>query len=489
MVFINFNPEIDCKMKGNHPTVHFLWLFFCLFYVINISAQSGALARKGALGVRLEALTTTAAQAAKLPAGQQGAVITEVFPTGTGEALGLRAGDIVLSMAGDAVTDVQAVVRHTQSWRSGEPLRMEVWRNGARQQLHGTIKGKPMETSTVAEVTYGAVSFGDGQLRTIIHKPKADGVFPLVVYLQGFDCSSIDYYYQPDSPIRQFVDGLVEKGFAVFRVEKPGVGDSDGSFDCGNIGYDTEVAAFDAAMQELKDYDFVDTDNIFYFGHSLGGVTAPLLAARHHPKGVAVYGTVFESWYEYMQKVFRDQSYVRGDDWIRTENNSRNAQEFLARLFIMKESPEQMSQYPQLKSLLDGNILDFDGDSRFIGRHYTFWQELNAANQVQAWRDADVYSLAIYGEYDIHAISPKDAQQIADLVNDYHPGKGKFVLLPGTEHGFSKVPSMEAYVQMRTDGSFNSRYMAEHYNPAVVETLVNWMEDVMRTEGKKVGKR
>ena len=204
---------------------------------------------------------------------------------------------------------------------------------------------------------------------------------------------------------------LWKKALPCTGWKKPGVGDSNGSLKCGDIGYDTEVAAFDAALQQLDQYQFIDKENIFYFGHSLGGVTAPLLAAKHHPKGVAVYGTVFESWYEYMQKVYRDQAYVRGDDWLSTENTSRDAQAFLARLFIMKQSPEEMAKDPSLKRLLDNRILSFDGDSRFVGRHYTFWQELNAANPVQAWRDAGAYSLAIYGEYDLHAINATGAKQ------------------------------------------------------------------------------
>ena len=269
----------------------------------------------------------------------------------------------------------------------------------------------------------------------------------------------------------------------VFRVEKPGVGDGAGSLNCEDIGYDTEVAAFDAALQQLDQYDFIDRENIFYFGHSLGGVSAPLLAAKHRPAGVVVYGTVFESWYEYMQKVFRDQAYVRGDDWIRTEELSRRAQAFLARLFVLRQSPEEMADDPAIKELLDNSILEFDGDSRFVGRHYRFWQELNAANQAQAWREAGVHSLAIYGEYDLHAIGPEGARHIAELVNHYHPGKGKFVLLPGTEHAFTRVPSMAEYVTMRQSGSFNSRFMAQHFNPALVDTVVKWMDEVIRVEG------
>lgn len=467
-------------MKTNHPTVSLLAL--CLLFTTFLSAQTGNLPRKGSLGVRLESLTDEHREQAGFSAAG-GAFISEVLTGSTAESVGLRAGDILLRIDREPIADVQDVVQQTQNWRAGQPLQLQVWRAGRDVALRGSIKGKPMETSTIAEVIYDDVPFQGGRLRSIIHKPKADGKIPLMVYLQGFTCGSIDDYHFPDSPIRQLVDGLVERGYAVYRVEKPGVGDSDGSLDCGDISYDTEVAAFNAALTQLHKYDFVDQQNIFYFGHSLGGVTAPLLAARHHPKGVAVYGTVLESWYEYMQRVFRDQAYVRGDDWISTENTSRGAQEFLARLFITKETPQEMSENPKIRPLLDNGILGYDGENRFIGRHYTFWQELNAANPVQAWRDAGVHSLAIYGEYDLHAIDARDTKRIADLVNAYHPGKGKFVELTGTEHGFAQVPSMMEYVRMRQRGTFNGQYMAEHFNPKLVEIVADWMEEVMQQEG------
>jgi hypothetical protein len=280
----------------------------------------------------------------------------------------------------------------------------------------------------------------------------------------------------------------VERGFAVFRVEKPGVGDSEGSLDCADIDYRTEVAAFDAAVGELGRYDFVDQERIFYFGHSLGGVTAPLLAAKHRPKGVAVYGTVFESWYEYMQKVFREQAYVRGDDWIQTEEVSRNAQRFLAGLFLTDKSVEELAADPSIKSQLDNNILGYDGEDRFVGRHYTFWRGINAANPVQAWREAGVHTLAIYGEHDLHAISRDGTQKIAEMVNEYHPGKGKFVLLEGTEHAFAKVSSMAEYVRLRRSGAFDNQYMAEHFNPELVRIVADWMEEVIRADAKEVGR-
>ena len=85
----------------------------------------------------------------------------------------------------------------------------------------------------------------------------------------------------------------------------------------------------------------------------------------------------------------------------------------------------------------------------------------------------------MYGEYDLHAISAEAVEHIADLVNTYHPGKGKYVVIPRTEHSFARLPSMAEYVRLRDSGAFTGSYMNEHYNPAVAESFIAWMREVM----------
>ena len=66
--------------------------------------------------------------------------------------------------------------------------------------------------------------------------------------------------------------------------------------------------ATEQGLKALAAYDFVDRDNIVIFGHSMGGVMAPLIAAEAPVKGIAVYGTVAKTWYEYFGENFRRQA-------------------------------------------------------------------------------------------------------------------------------------------------------------------------------------
>jgi uncharacterized protein len=114
-----------------------------------------------------------------------------------------------------------------------------------------------------------------GYIRTIVNKPEGEGPFPAVFYLQGYTCASIDNL-APTSTLKQLIEGLVEKGYAVFRMEKPGVGDSYNLPDCMHIDYETEINAFKKGLENLQEISFVDKSNIFLFGHSLGGNCSPL---------------------------------------------------------------------------------------------------------------------------------------------------------------------------------------------------------------------
>ena len=113
-----------------------------------------------------------------------------------------------------------------------------------------------------------------------------------------------------------------------------------------------------------------------------------------------------------------------------------------------------------------------------IGRHYTFQQEINDANVVEAFKKAGCYVLALHGEFDVHAVDSEWAEHTARVVNSFHPGKGSWQIIPGTEHGFASVPSMEEYMKMRANGTFNGTYNDKHFNPQVTEAVVSWIKSL-----------
>lgn len=440
-------------------------------------APAEALTRRGSLGVRM-------GPAPEESAAIKGAYVSEVIAGTTGDAIGLMAGDYIVRVGEEAITTTQDVVGAVSGWRAGEMARVVVTRSDEELTLTGAIAPRPQETSDECRIEYGSVPFDGGQLRTITYLPEKVSVYPTVYMIQGYTCGSIDLYYWPDSPQRQLSLGLVRAGYAVFHVEKPFVGDSDGPVDCYDIDYDYEMQAFDEVYRVLKEYDWVDRENIFLFGHSLGGIAAPILGAEHHPRGIAVYGTVVKSWYEYLVDLYRVQETYFGTDYETVEMQARASIGVLYEFLINKRNPAEFADDPRFEKAFEENILGWDAATETVlNRHYTFWQGLQDRDLTAAWKNAGCATLAMHGECDIQALNSEGAETIASIVNQYHPGKGEFVLLEGTDHGFAKVPPIREYANMRRSGGYNGRYLSENFNPKVVSELVRWLNDNLSEPG------
>lgn len=95
------------------------------------------------------------------------------------------------------------------------------------------------------------------------------------------------------------IDGWVKAGYAVVRVEKPGIGESEGTKRLRSPQLSKDLTAFQNAFAFFKKLPFIDSTQVFLFGHSQGGITAPLLAAKtkFKPRGILVYGTVVKPWF------------------------------------------------------------------------------------------------------------------------------------------------------------------------------------------------
>lgn len=432
----------------------------CLFFNFCLAQE---LARKGSLGAVVRS------------AEGGGAIqIGDVLDQSTAEALGIKSGDVILSINDKTFTQTQDLIAYTSTWRAGEAMSVSVSRNGKTILLKGKVKGKPLETSEFAEVIYDAIPFKEGMLRSILELPKGVENPPVLFFLQGFSCSSIDFYYNPASPIKQLTEGLVERGIAVFRVEKPGVGDCINLSPCEEIGYKEEVKAFSVALKVLKKMEAIDAENIFLFGHSLGGVTAPLLAEQTPVKGIVNYGSVSTTWYEYLLKVLREQEVLQGRDYETVETNVRRRAPILHDYLVNKRTPEELAANPAYAPYLSSGLPLLNGDYA-VGRHYTFMQEINDVNITRALKNAGARFLAIHGEFDLHAVDYEWAEDMAAIVNAYHPGKGEWKILKGTEHAFAKVGSMEENVRLRRQGLLNGAYMSEHFNSELTKMVGEWI--------------
>jgi hypothetical protein len=426
------------------------------------------LPRRASLGL---AMTPPAAGAT------QGPVVDRVYPDQTAERLGLKQGDVILSVGGKPAPDSATVVAYARTLNAGDPVDIRILRAGKQMRLRGAAVGRPFERYRNAITDYGSVPFREGKLRDILVTPEGSAQPPVLFLLPGYACASIEPQ-TPNHPYRRLGEELVARGIAYYRIEKPYLGDSTGTADCNEIDFATELDAFRTGYNHLVKIRGVDPDRIFMLGHSLGGMQAPLIAAESPPRGVAAFGTVLRNWADYHHDIDVFQSFLfAGADPAEEAAGAERNRELLRRFYFGRETPAAIAAgNPQDAEALR-NLLSWDGRERTLGgRSYKFNQELAHLPLTRAWRDVKTNVLALYGESDIVALNDEDHRLIADIADFYRPGTGRFVEVPGTSHSMELVGTR---TEVREKTRAAGRVPNGPFNPAVVDALAAWIKDAM----------
>jgi pimeloyl-ACP methyl ester carboxylesterase len=416
-----------------------------------------------------------------------GVWITALPVSTTGAALGLKPDDVVTSVNGTRVVQPIDFVHATRKLRAGDPLRMEVKRGDRTLTLQGPAVGAPRETYGQAFVEYGAVPFRGGVLRDIYAAPTRAHTGPVLFLIQGYTCGSIDNT-DPNGAYRRLTEHLLQRGIAVYRVEKPGVGDSTGGADCWTSDFETEVAAFEEAYKALLGQRGVSRDRLFIFGHSMGGLQAPLVASRlGSPRGVAVYGTVLRPWREWAYDAVTQQSVLlSGRDPVAAAESLAALRPGLDALYGREMTPEDILKDPKLAP--GARSIGYSGGEYMSNRKVDYWRGVNAAPLFAAWRDTDSHVLAMYGAADFVAIHDHDHRRLADVTNYYRPGTGRFVSVPETGHGFQLLGEPERLKEAAWSGA-PPPAGPNRFNPQVARELADWIDAVMAAPKADTQKR
>ena len=150
---------------------------------------------------------------------------------------------------------------------------------------------------------------------TTPHGLSSASRLPAVLLIGGIGTYSVDYSFDPDhdvaEPYRRLLTALTRRGFVTLRVEKSGVGDSEGP-PAKDVDLESELAGYVAGLQLLKQRSDVDPERIFILGHSIGSVEAPMAAAREPVRGIVVMQGVGTTWFEYELRNKRRQLELEG---------------------------------------------------------------------------------------------------------------------------------------------------------------------------------
>jgi pimeloyl-ACP methyl ester carboxylesterase len=292
------------------------------------------------------------------------------------------------------------------------------------------------------------------KLRTFITQPKAAaGKVPVIFFVGWLSCDSMEY---PNANTRDgfgiFMRRLIdESGYATLRMDKPGVGESQG--DCAKADFQSEMEGWQAAFDSLGKYSFMDQDRIFVVGLSNGGGFSPLAVRDHAVRGFVSAGSWARTWYEHMLELERRRLTAEGTSPAEVNSSAKAFTDFYNLYLTKGMTPGQvLAQHPEWKAFW------YDTPDGQYGRTAAFYQQLQALNLGETWQKVKVPVLVIRGAAD-DIMSRADSEAIAQIVNQAHSGRARYLEIEGMGHGFT------------VKGKF--------YDP-LVPTVLEWMKQQLR---------
>jgi uncharacterized protein len=292
-------------------------------------------------------------------------------------------------------------------------------------------ESRPREHFQNADVQYDWVTNSQGQkLRTFITRPKnVSGRVPVIFFVGWLSCDSMEY---PDPATRDGfgMTSLIDRsGFATFRMDKPGVGESGGV--CEKADFESEISGWRAAFNSLARYDFADPNQVFVVGLSNGGGFSPLAAEGHSVRGFVSAGSWGRTWYEHMLELERRRLTSEKKPPGEIGRAMQAYSEFYDLYLNDGMTPGAiLSRHPDWKPLWD------DSPDGQYGRPAAFYQQLQRLHLGDAWQNVDAPVLVIHGSAD-QVMSRADSETIAEIVNAAHPGRARYLEIPGMSHGFT----------------------------------------------------
>jgi uncharacterized protein len=383
---------------------------------------TATLPRRAFLGARLppdaEAFTTA------------GMRITGVVAGGMAAEAGLEPGDVIVGVAGAPVrspAELAAALRAAGAG-AGDEAEIVVRRGDRDVTARARVQRCPVEVVDGARVAYERLEVGGDRLRAIVTHPVDGAPAAAVLVLQGIACESIDHGAAPDAPLAGLIRGWARAGVMTLRVDRPGVGDSEGA-PCGERDLESDLAVHRAALAALAADPRRAGAPLVLFGHSVGGMAAPLLAGERAVDGVIVFGTSTATWLDCVVASTRRQLALRG---VAAEEIERTAATLRARVRAHGLS----------------------------GRSAEYHRQLDALDLRAAWARVAAPVLALVGEHDwvIDRADQPAGATVADV--------------PGLDHLLGWHPDRESSL---------TRYGSGSFDPAIVATTLAWLRAVLRS--------
>ncbi|MEM6843035.1 MAG: PDZ domain-containing protein [Bacteroidota bacterium] len=393
--------------------------YFAVTLLFTVSAYSQELGRRA----------SWQAQISYPDGGIPGAIIQSVEPDSPLEKAGMQSCDKIIRVNGILAKDAEAWTEITYSLRADTPVHILFKRRAAEKSLTVNLGGRPKEQHVGLDTYYESVlnDYGVRQ-RVIITKPQREGKLPAMFFIGGLSCSTLELSPNSTSNWAKVIRALVEAtDMVVMRVEKVGVGDSEG--DCSQTDFLTEMEGYRAALQALKQKPYVDTTQIIIYGSSMGSAIAPTLANEFNLKGVISDGTFFKTWYEHMLEIERRIRQMEGDSEaeIVRKMNTIYIPLYHGMLIEKKTYAEVIDEYPALAEY------NYHAPAHMYGRPVAYYHQIQDFNLAKGWEELKAPVRIMRGTND-WIMSAYDNEMIMQVLEETGHQDHELYQFPGLDH-------------------------------------------------------
>ena len=300
---------------------------------------------------------------------------------------GFRTGDRIIKINDQLIST--AAVWHDITDDLTDQQDYEIVAKRGHTVIHKNVrfKGLPREQHPDIKTIYTDITNDYGiRQRLIITHPDQTGVsFAGVIILQGLSCSTIELLPGDTANYKKVFKALInDTNMAVLRIEKPGLGDSEGH--CSQTDFLTELNGYQRAVEFFLEQPFVNKSQVIVYGNSMGSALAPYIANTYDLAGIISDGTFYRSWFEHMLEIERRIRRMQGDD-EKTISQKMN-QVYIPMYYEMLIGKRTYQDIVTDKPML--TAFNYHAPQHMYGRPMAYYHQLQDFDFAAAWSEVKV---------------------------------------------------------------------------------------------------
>jgi pimeloyl-ACP methyl ester carboxylesterase len=342
---------------------------------------------------------------------------------------GLKPNDIITKVNNKSIHINEDWYDITDALVANTSLKIDYLRANKNSTIYVEFPALIQESYQHLMTYYNAIENPRGfQQRIIITRPKVSTPQPAIFIIQGLSCSSIELLSSRKSNYSRLLETIVTKSdMVVMRVEKPGLGDSEGN--CSTTDFSTELAGYEVALKALKALPYVDADKILIYGNSMGSAIAPYLANKYQANAVIADGTFFRSWFEHMLEIERRIKSMQGlsETEISLQMNLAYIPLYYGMLVEKKSYQQLLDENPALAKY------NYHGANHMYGRPMSYYHQLQDFDFAGEWQNLSVPVKIRWGTND-WIMSEADNDMIVKLLAAKKNSHVELFKYPGLDH-------------------------------------------------------